>query len=217
MTFMVSENSGSNFTPLDPGSYNAICYLVADVGEQWHDPMQGQKEGRWTHEMMIGWEIVGEAIETENGTIPYTMHKRFTASLNGRAKLRQWLDAWRGKPFNAEDLKGFDLRNILGTGCMLQLGYAKEGSKYFDVLSCMALPKGMKLDKPSRTIAWDIDNPKDMARLEELPKAVRNAIEKSKQVAGEKLTEPANPDPAAVFGDRDELNALFEESDGLAF
>lgn len=218
MTLIVSEKKGTSFKPLEPGTYSAVCYLIADIGEQWHDPMNGQKEGRWTHEVMIGWQIVGEDIETDEGAFPYTMHKRFSHSLHPRAKLRQWLDKWRGKPFTAEEAAGFDLSNILGAGCLLQLGYAHEGSQYFDVLAVMALPKGTQLAKPDTMIAWDIDIPADMDRLSEMPRQLQNAVGKSKQVAGEKdITQQTSPDPAEVFGNQDELESLLNESDRLAF
>ena len=69
--------------------------------------------------MIIQWE-------TKDGLIA----KEYTVSLNEKANLRKDLESWRGKEIQPTELEGFDMTNLLGVQCTLQImhndnGYAK--------------------------------------------------------------------------------------------
>lgn len=70
---------------------------------------------------------------------------QYTLSLNSKAKLRQHLEAWRGRKFSGEELKGFDLEKLLGANCQLQIVHSlsDNGRTYANVQAIVPLGKGM--------------------------------------------------------------------------
>jgi hypothetical protein len=74
---------------------------------------------------MLGWEIHGvnddgTPIKMKDGR-PFAMFKNYTLSWSDKATLRIDLQAWRGRPFTAEEMRRFDLKTILGAWCMLNV------------------------------------------------------------------------------------------------
>jgi hypothetical protein len=77
------------------------------------------------HKIMLGWEVHGM---DDNGTPlkmkdgrPFAMFKNYTFSWAEKANLRADLQSWRGKPFSQEEMRRFDLKNVLGAWCMLNV------------------------------------------------------------------------------------------------
>ena len=133
MAIIASAKSG-NFVPVSEGVHTAVCIWVIDLGDQY-----SEKFDNTSRKVQLTWEIPDETIEIDGEQKPRVISKEYTLSLNEKAVLRQHLEAWRGKKFSEEELKGFDLANIIGASCQLQVlhnskGYANEGS-------IMALPK----------------------------------------------------------------------------
>lgn len=67
----------------------------------------------------------------------------YTASLSEKAFLRRDLEAWAGRPMNDFELKGFDLNNLVGHSCMIQIVH-KDG--FANVQAIMATPKGVQVE-----------------------------------------------------------------------
>jgi hypothetical protein len=119
MSFVVRANE-STFKPVPPGTHLARCYRIVDLGTQ-----ETNYQGKVNHQkkMMIQWEVHGQdengyALVTKAGE-PMSISKNYTASLGEKARLRQDLISWRNKAFTPEEIKGFDLKNVLGAWCML--------------------------------------------------------------------------------------------------
>jgi hypothetical protein len=119
MSFVVRANE-STFKPVPPGTHLARCYRIVDLGTQ-----ETNYQGKVNHQkkMMIQWEVHGQdengyALVTKAGE-PMSISKNYTASLGEKARLRQDLISWRGKAFTPEEIKGFDLKSVLGAWCML--------------------------------------------------------------------------------------------------
>jgi len=73
----------------------------------------------------------------------FVVTNTYTASLNEKANLRRDLESWRGRPFTAEELQGFDLEKVVGKPCMLNL-VAKttaKGKTWTGIAAIMPLPK----------------------------------------------------------------------------
>ena len=62
-----------------------------------------------------------ELIEIGGEMVPRTISPRYTASLNVKSVLRRDLSAWRGRDFTQAELEEFNLRNIVGAPCLLQV------------------------------------------------------------------------------------------------
>lgn len=76
---------------------------------------------------------------------PFMIKKDYRASLHEKAALRKDLTAWRGRSFTFDELVGFDLENVIGAACMLNIveKTSQKGKKFSNISSIMPLPKGM--------------------------------------------------------------------------
>lgn len=123
-----------------PGSVQGVLAEVVDLGmvtTEW----QGKK--RESHKCLLTFEI-DEMVEREGIEQRMIVSRRFTASLNEKAALRQFLEGWRGKTFTDAELAGFDLDKIIGTNAILSLVHNTDGGKtYCNIDSAAALLKGM--------------------------------------------------------------------------
>lgn len=121
MSFYV-EDKGGNFERCPPGMHLARCYRIIDLGTQKTEYM-GQT--KYLHKIMIGWEIHGMKDDgtklAMNDGRPFAIFKNYTLSWSEKANLRLDLQSWRGKPFTQEEMRRFDLKNVLGAWCMLNI------------------------------------------------------------------------------------------------
>lgn len=136
------ENS---FQPVPQGNHVAICYRVIDLGTQDGEYM-GKKNRR--HKLLVSWELPDEKMDDGR---PFTIGKKYTWSTEEKASLRKDLESWRGKAFTAEDFgpNGFDIKNVIGVPCLLNVVHDKKGDKtYSNIASVARLPRGMSAPSP---------------------------------------------------------------------
>ena len=176
MSLTVSGSTATTFEPIEQGTHIAVCNMLIDLGMQYSEAYKNS-----SHKVLIGWEIPDSTYEADGKELPRTITKRYTASLNERATLRQDLAAWRSRDFTDEELAAFDLRNILGANCMINVTH-REGSNgkvYADVKSVMALPKGTpKTALVGPQIIFDLEAD-PLEAIEDLPEWIRDTIKKS--------------------------------------
>lgn len=160
---MIISDSGSSYEQLEEGLHPAVSILIAGVGTQ-RTPFKNEDgTDKVQKKMIIQWE-------TKDGLIA----KEYTVSLNEKANLRKDLESWRGKKFSPTELEGFDMTNLLGVQCTLQImhndnGYAKVNT---------VLPKTQELKKTKSTNIYDITD-HDQESFELLPNWVKQKIEQS--------------------------------------
>lgn len=135
---LIVEDTGGNFEKCPSGMHLARCYRIIDLGTQKSEYM-GQT--KYLHKVMLGWEIHGmnddgSPIKMQDGR-PFSIFKNYTMSWSEKANLRLDLQSWRGKPFTQEELRRFDLKNVLGAFCMVNVieRPAKEGNKMYTNVS----------------------------------------------------------------------------------
>lgn len=157
MTLTVSEPQGSSFTPCPAGTYPARMVQLLDLGTQISD-FQGETKA--AHKLLLTFEICDPETSRDDGK-PFTISKRFTASLHEKAGLRKTLESWRGRPFSPDELRGFNLENILGKPCLLSVVQETKGERtYSNISAIMGMPKGMTCPDPSATPAsFDLSAP----------------------------------------------------------
>lgn len=186
MSLTVNGSSASSIEPIAEGTHLAVCSMLIDLGLQYSEQYKNS-----SRKVLIGWEIPEETIELDDGPHPRTISKRYTASLNERSNLRADLAAWRGRDFSPEELAAFDLRNIVGKSCLINIIHStKEGKTYANIGSVMALPKGMakgKLSEPPTVFDLDTD---PLELVENFPKWISEIVKKSSTYQ-ERLTPPA--------------------------
>ena len=140
MSLTVSEGATTAYAPPEAGTFTARCIALIDLGTQ-RTTYEG--EAKSAHKLLLQFEITDPDNRRADGE-PFTVSKRFTASLHAKAALRGFLEAWRGRPFTPEELRGFDLKTLLGVPCLLGIVHSsKEGRTFANISSCMRLPKGM--------------------------------------------------------------------------
>ena len=140
MSFIVEDNGG-DFERCPAGMHLGRCYRIVDLGTQKAEYM-GQI--KFLHKIMIGWEVhgtddAGKPILMKDGR-PFAMFKNYTLSWSDKANLRLDLQSWRGKPFSQEEMRKFDLNNVLGAWCMLNVieKPAKDGNKIYANVSTVS-------------------------------------------------------------------------------
>lgn len=144
---LVAKEGEGNFTPVPPGMHLARCYRVVDLGTQ-----KSEYLGTVKHlpKVMIQFEVHGE---DENGKAivtaknePMTISKNFTLSLAEKATLRKDLQTWRGREFTAEELRGFELKNVLGAWAMISVikSPGNNGKEYTNIAAIMQVPPQIK-------------------------------------------------------------------------
>lgn len=185
MSLTVNANPTSSIAPIPEGTYLGVCNMLVDLGVQFNETYKTS-----SRKVLVGWEIPEETFTVDGEQKPRTLSKRYTASLDERATLRQDLAAWRGRDFTQEELAAFDLRNIVGASCLINVIHKESNGKtYANISSIMALPKGMKkgtLAEPA--IVFDLDTD-DLSAIDNLPNWIGEIVKKS-QTYEERLAEP---------------------------
>ena len=181
----------------------ARCTAVIDCGTQTREWKGEKKIGR---QVIISWEFpeVKAVFNEEDGEQPLGRSRSYSVSFHEKATLRQDLVAWRGQPFTDKELEGFQLTNVLGHPCLIQVIHEeKNGEKYDKIQSVSKLPKQMPCpDAINEPYAYDIDqHPKNWDRL---PKWIQEKIQQSPEYKGVTNTS----EPIAVEA---------EESDEIPF
>jgi len=179
------SGGGGNFTPVAPGMHLARCYRIVDMGTQKTD-FQGQV--KHLQKVMLQFEVHGEdedgrPLVTAKGE-PMSISKNFTLSLAEKATLRLDLQAWRGRPFTADELRGFELKAVLGVWAMITAARAlgKNGKEFTNIVSINPVPAAIKRsglpEGFNKLGSFDIDNP-NMDLFETFGNGLREKITSS--------------------------------------
>jgi len=186
-----SAKTESNYTPVPEGTYLAVCSMLIDLGEQVNETWNSS-----ARKTMIGWELPDVKITIDGEEKPRLITKTYTLSLGKKANLRSDLAAWRGRDFTEEELKAFDLRNIVGTSCFINIIHrqSKNSEKvYANISSIMALPRGVpKGELSGYATVFDLD--KDpIEKIDELPDWIAERI-KSSETYMDKISKQVTED-----------------------
>lgn len=192
------DTGGGDFQDAPIGTHVAGCIRLIDLGTQ-HSTYQGEPTVR--NQVLVTWELPHEKMEDGR---PFTVSAFLTNSLSEKATMRHWLENWRGRPFTPEELNGFDLQNILGAYCMLNVIAKPEGKKGVKVGGVMALPKGMEKPKLENELSAFWLDEFHRGRFEELPKGIKAIIEQSdeyKAMMDGPASRAAPPSGGGTFND----------------
>jgi hypothetical protein len=169
------------------------------------------------HKIMVGWEIHGvnddgTPIKMKDGR-PFAMFKNYTFSWAEKANLRADLQSWRGKPFTQEEMRRFDLKNVLGAWCMLNV-IEKPGADnkmYVNVAGVSPVPAVIKnagLPTAINTNEMFTLNEPDMVMFQSFSDNLKKKIMASPE--WEKLQGKSTPQTASKA-------PTFEEDDDIPF
>lgn len=175
MAMIARDNAGASIEKLENGVYTAISSMMIDLGKQ-----TSEKFGKTQRKFMMIWTILGEEIEINGQKLPRTISKEYGYSLGEKSNLRKDLQAWRGVPFTAEELQGFNLLNILNKPCQLQIiKEEKNGSTYNNISSIMSLPKGTTVELLKDTSYFDLEDVETWKNYDKVPGWIQEKIKKA--------------------------------------
>jgi hypothetical protein len=122
---IIAKEPESKFTPAPEGLFQAVC---VDVIER----LQQQTPWGLKDKVEIRWQLEATNPDTQE---PFEVRAFYTLSLSEKANLRKHLETWRGRKFNAEELKGFDLERLIGANGQIQIihNISDEGKTYANV------------------------------------------------------------------------------------
>jgi hypothetical protein len=170
MSLTVKDN-GSDFLPPPEGLHVARCYALIDLGIQVNGTY-----GNSSPKVLIAWELMDVLMEDGK---PYIQMQRYTTSLSEKSNLRALLEAWRGRSFVPDELKGFKLKNILGATCYITTKHKinqQTNKKWSEVISICRLPTGVICPPPhNQPIYFDLDEYSDTA-YQAVPEGIRKKI-----------------------------------------
>jgi len=175
MGLVAKDTGGSDrkYENAPAGAHAARCFRVIDLGTQ---TFQVMGETKQAHQCVITWEL-GKTMEDGK---PFTISEKYTVSLHEKAKMRSVLESWRGRKFTEAERKGFELKNLLGKVCFLNIVHAKRGDKtYANVASVMPVPDGIASPAPVNETLYYAINEHHSGIFERLPKYCREMIVKS--------------------------------------
>lgn len=162
----------TTFALCPAGPHIAICYQFVDLGTQ--DTPFGRKRT-----VSLRWELPDELMDDGR---PFSVGRKFNWSMNKAANFRHVLEAWRGRPFSADELNGnnpFDVKNLLGKACMINVLHKTNGDNtYANVDTVMSLPKGSTVPQQTNPNVYFALAPDrfDIATLTKLHEKVQEQI-----------------------------------------
>lgn len=137
----IAKEASKTFTPIPAGSHIARAIHCISLGTQTSPNFPS------SFKVLLAWEVPDEVLvntQTKEER-PMVISKEYTLSLGKKANLRRDLEGWRGREFTAEELKGFDVVNVLDKPCMLNVIHKTSGTGnlYAVITGISALPKGV--------------------------------------------------------------------------
>lgn len=182
MSLIAKATEGNGYTPVPAGMHLARCYKIVDLGSQ-KTEYKGQIKIQ--HKIMLQFEVWSED-ENGNPTTtpkgePLSISKRYTLTLVEKAALRNDLKTWRGRDFTAEELRGFELKNVLGVWAMLSVSRdtGANGKEYTNIQAIMPVPMNVRksgMPEPHNPVAMYSIEDHDDAIFETLSENVKKVI-----------------------------------------
>ncbi|PCJ52848.1 MAG: hypothetical protein COA79_23200 [Planctomycetota bacterium] len=189
MGLIAKENGSTDFKKVSAGVHESNCISIWDIGTQ-----ENKKFEKFNRKIMIQWEV-DELVEVDGVEKPMTILKEYTLSLNDKSNLRADLVSWRGRDFTEAELDGFDLKDILGKPCQLNVVHRENGGKtYANILAIMPKGKSQKADSINTLSFYSIDD-SGFDYPEGLPAWIVRKIEQSEEFRNQNSFEkPVNND-----------------------
>lgn len=131
---MIIKTDNMESVEYPEGETLARCYKVFDLGMQ-----PGVESPQ--HEVAFVFEL--DVVHPDGK--PLTITKRFTASMHPKSNLRRFIEAWRGSPFNNEEVKEYNTDVLEGAYAYLTI-YKKVSEKtnkaWSDIFQIRKKPQG---------------------------------------------------------------------------
>jgi hypothetical protein len=192
--------AGGDFEIVPSGNHIAICNAIVDLGLQ---PGSGQYPEP-KRQVYVRFELPTERIKYKKDGAdlegPMSIGRSFTASMSEKANLRKFIESWFGKKFPTDATAAdFDLFNLLGRKCLLNVTHTDKAAKtYANISNATPIPKGMSADYPqhNESLYYSLDDHNHQTFMA-LPEWLRKKIESRIQMPDRERIED---EPVAAGG-----------------
>lgn len=196
--------ASADFENAPAGNHIAICNAIVDLGLQPGSGMYPDPK----RQVYLRFELPTEQTTYQKDgqpiTGPMSIGRTFTASMSEKANLRKLIESWFGKKFPTDEAASdFDLNNVLGRKCLLNVTHTEKGGKtYANISNATPIPKGMTADyeQHNPSVYFSLDSPDDRV-FNTLPKWLKEKIEGRLE---ESKTASRSPDQPAAAQDFDD-------------
>lgn len=142
-TIVVTANSSeSKFKAHDEGQFVGQCVDVIDLGEKVEEYQDSAP--KIVHKCALIF-LTGE--KNDNGDL-IEISREFSVSMGKKANLRSFLEGWRGKPYDENEIKknGVPLHKLTGNHALLTIAHKTSvaGRTYANIAACVGVPKQMQ-------------------------------------------------------------------------
>lgn len=225
---MIISDNAKEYTKHPEGEFVGVCVDIVDLGlEQTAYGMKPKVRIVFETEATMEKEINGVKV-----LVPCTISRKFTASLNEKAPLRAFLEAWRGRKFTGAEVKAFDTEQLIGAPAYLNVTWewSQDGTKQYDnIMSCMKLPRGLEPLQASGNYQRVKDRQQQGQQNGQRQAPPRQAPPQANQQAqgyGQPAPQARRPQPVAAHAQRqappppqdDEFDpAQYDDGDDLPF
>jgi hypothetical protein len=156
----VTKGGGGDFEKPPAGNHPAVVVAVVDLlTQEREEKFEGETQVREKHEVFLCWELVTKKMAGMKHN--HLLGNRYTFSLHERANLRKIVEGVVGPLKNSDE--GFDLEDLLGKPCLLQVTHNDNG--YPVIKTTSEVPEGMTVPPALRKpYMWENGKP-----LEDIP------------------------------------------------
>lgn len=171
-------------TELPPkGTFPARCYQMIHIGTI-KEKFKGEE--KLCNKVRIGFELPTEQkiFDETKGEQPFVISQEYTLSMGQKSKLKALLESWRGESFSKEEMKGFDITEMIGEPCLISISHkeSESGSMYAQITSITQPMKGLDIPKLiNDPIIVSFDSVDFIEQLEKLPDFLQEKIKSSKE------------------------------------
>lgn len=201
--------SSGEFENPETGSHLARCIWLIDLGTQRH---QYQGHEPWeSRDVKIVFELPGQKMTGKfNPDVkgkPFAVSVTVKQSMHPSAKLRKYVEAWRGKAFAEGELEKFDPKNLLGKPARLNLVESDDGRYVnIDSIAKVTADEGKKMPKAiNPPLYFSLDEKEfDEKAFARLPEGLRKKIALSPEfraIMGEGGQNQGEPPPGEPEGE----------------
>ena len=174
-----THDSGGGYAQVPSGVHKARCVKNIDLGTQ---RQEFSGEVSWKRQVMLIWEIPGQ--DNMNGE-PMTISKFYTLSLHEKSNLGADLTSWRGRAFTETEKQGFDISNLAGVPCMLNVVEGNNGKARISTI--MPLAKGDEMaGQYNETVIFSLNEYQEgnIESFNKLSDGIRRMVLRCKELEG---------------------------------
>lgn len=142
----INKDTNKQIELASEDNHVAVCVGVWDMGNT-AITFTATKETKILHKILIRWEI-DEDIQQEGEYKgkKKCVDKTYNFTFHEKSNLRRDVESWIGKLPDDVIMKGYDLENLIGQPCMLNIVHNKDehGNTWVNVNNISKLPKGLQ-------------------------------------------------------------------------